>query len=484
MSQPLNLEQLEQYIEAAMDQWKIPGLSLAIVKDGQTVVSKGYGIREVGKDVPVDEHTLFPVTRATRLMTASALALLVDEGRLSWDDRLVDLLPGFKTGSELVNQHATLTDALASRIELDALGEILAWGSRPGLSRRELLDTLKGISEPKAFRNRGGESYLLSLAAGEVIPAITGTSWDDFVQARLFDPLGMTDSITSPALLRDRDNVATPHDEAGGKRVAVDHAMTHNLGSALSVYSSAADMAKWLQCQLDGGKVGDQVLIPPAQIDAIRKVSMGGPAGLPGFVPDLMGRGLGVLAFTHHSSGCRVYGYGGDAEGFEAFYVFIPELNLGIAAMVNALHAIPQRLIPWIIDRYTCAPETDWMATLHALEERVVTGPRLTLDRLRQQLTDPSCPSSLPLEAYVGVYQHPFLGDVTIRQEGESLAFILGEIYAGALPHANHNTFFREPVGQAFNQMLFRGPLRFNLSVEGDVESLTIDDRVFQKCQA
>jgi len=480
----LNLEQLDHYIGTAMDQWKVPGLSLAIVKDGQTVVSKGYGIREVGKDIPVGEHTLFPVTAATRLMTASALALLVDEGRLSWDDRLVDLLPGFSTGSELVNQHATLTDALASRIGLDFLGELVACGSRPGLSRRDLLDSLQGISQPKCFRNRRGESYLLPLAAGEVIPAITGISWDDFVQARLFDPLGMTDSITSPALLQGRDNVATPHGEVAGERVVVEHAMTHNVGPALSVYSSAADMAKWLQCQLDNGKVGEQVLIPSAQIDAIRKVCMGGPIGLPGYVPDLMGCGLGVWEFTHRSSGCRVYGLGGDTEGFEAFYVFIPELNLGIAAMVNAYHSIPQRLIPWIIDRYTGAPETDWMATLSDLEERVFTGPRLQLNRLREQLTKPSCPPGLPLDAYTGVYQHPFIGELTIRQTGETLAYTLGEIYQGALPHANHNTFFREPVGSIYNQCLFRGPLRFNLSVEGNVESLTIDDRVFQKCQA
>ena len=172
--------------------------------------------------------------------------------------------------------------------------------------------------------------------------------------------------------------MAAPHGEVAGERVVVDHAMTHNLGSALSVYSSAADMAKWLQCQLDNGKVGDQVLIPSAQIDAMRKVSMGSPIGLPGYVPDLMGCCLGTWAFTHRSSGCRVYGLGGDTEGFEAFYVFIPELNLGIAAMVNALHSIPQYLIPWIIDRYTGAPETDWMATLDDLEERVVTEPRLT----------------------------------------------------------------------------------------------------------
>ena len=487
MASILNIAPLDAYIQKSMDQWAVPGLSLAIVKDGQTVVAKGYGTREVGKDLPVDQETLFPITGGTRLITASALALLVAEGQLSWHDRLVDVLPAFKTGSELINQQATIIDALALRIGLPM--ELLASFPNPALSRRDLLNKLQHISKPSLFRNGVGASFMMAMAAGEIIPALTGTSWDDFVQDRLFKPLGMSASITSPRLLHTRENVASPHDRVDGQQVAIAHAISHNLGPAYSVYSSAADMARWLQCQLDSGRYrtdtgGHQVLIPQAQIDEIRKVYMGSPTGLPGYIADLAGYGLGVCVLTHHS-GCRVYGYGGGTEGFEAFYIFVPELNLGIAAMVNACHSIPQRLIPWVVDRYTGSPEKDWIEdTLGEIEERAIVSPMLKLDTLRQQITQPSQPPGLPLEAYAGVYQHPFLGDLSIRKTGEALAFTLGELYEGELPHANHNTFFREPVKPSFNRFLFRGPLRFNLGVEGHVESLTIDDNEFHKYQS
>ena len=480
----LNIDPLETYVQEKMMQWNIPGLSLSIVKDGKPVVVKGYGTREVGQVLPVDQHTLFPISGGTRLITASALALLVAEGQLSWDDRLVDLLPGFKTGSELINQEATLIDALACRIGLPM--EKLACFANPRLSRYDLLAKLQYITKPSGFRNGQGASHLLLVAAGEIIPAVTGISWDDFVRDRLFKPLEMSSAITGPHLLKAGDNVATPHGNIGGKRATIPHAMSQNLGPASSVYCSATDMARWLQFQLDNGVLnisaeGNQVLIPQAQIDAMRKIHMASPIGLPGYVADLAGYGLGSFVLTHHT-GYRVYCAGGDTEGFEAFYAFVPELNLGIAAMVNAHHSIPQRLIPWIVDRYTDAPERDWIEeTLGELEDRVITSPMLKLDKLRRQLTHPSQPPSLPLDDYAGVYQHPFLGDLSIRKTGETLAFTLGEIYEGELPHANHNTFFREPIKQFYNRFLFRGPLRFNLSVEGCVESLTISEGKFHK---
>ena len=477
----LNIEQLDCYIKNVMAQWEVPGLSLAIVKDGQPVITKGYGTKAVGTDSPVDKDTLFPINGGTRLVTASALALLVAEGQLSWDDRLSDVLPGFNTGSELINQQATIIDALAWRIGLSVPKELLTYASNPGLTRQELLDKLQHITQPIGFRTGQGISHLLVVAAGEIIPAITGLSWDDFVQQRLFKPLAMHRSITGPDLLPARDNVAVPHDKIDGQTIAIPYTDNHNMGPAFSVYSSAADMARWLQFQLDNGKVGDQTLIPQLHINRMRQTQLAKPTGMPSYIPELGGQGVGMTVFTNHT-GHRVYGTGGDSEGFETFYTFIPELNLGVAVMINTHIALPQRLIPWIIDRYTGAPERDWIAeTLGELEERVITLPMSKLDKLREQITQPSQPPSLSLDAYTGIYRHPFIGDLTIRQEGESLAFTLGEIYEGGLPHANHNTFFREPVKQSYNRFMFRGPLRFNLDYAGDVESLTIEHGEFKR---
>ena len=477
----LNIEQLETYIQNAMAQWDIPGLSLAIVKDGKPVITKGYGTKEIGKDSPVDEHTLFPINGGTRLITASALALLVAEGKLSWGDRLTDVLPEFKTGSELINQQATVIDALAWRIGLPLSMELLACFSNPGLSRRDLLDKLQHITQPSSFRTGQGLSVLLQVAAGEIIPEITGLSWDDFVQKRLFKPLDMSRSITGPHLLSTRDNVAIPHDEVNGQSVTIPYTMNDNIGASCSVYSSAADMARWLQLQLDNGKVGDQTLIPQSQIDMMRQVHMATSNTMTSYVPDVGGHGLGVSVLTHQTTGHRVYITGGATEGFEAFYAFVPELNLGMASMVNAYRCMPHGLFPWIVDRYAGALETDCINEKLSQIDEQKKSKTLSLDTLRNQITHPSQAPNLSLDAYVGVYQHPFMGDLSIRKAGERLVFILGENYEGELPHANHNTFFREPVKPISNRALFRGPLRFNLGYAGEVESLTIAEGEFKR---
>lgn len=480
--QSLSIDHLEVYIQSIMDKWDIPGLSLAIVKDGELVVVKGYGTRDASRDLPVDQHTLFPLAGGSCLITASAIALLVAEGRLSWDDRLVDVLPSFKTGSALINQEATVIDVLARRIGLPAEHAVVC--SNPGISRAELLSKVQHITRPDAFRNGKGVGLLLSLVAGEIIPELTGMSWDDFVQERLFAPLNMTDSITNPQLLNSLNNVASPHEHIDNKPVSIPHTTSHNQGPSRSVYSSAADMARWLQFQLDSGTLdssagSNQLLIPQKQIGVMRKIHMAQPLGLPGSVADLCGRGLGAFVITNHS-GCRVYGMGGDVEGAEAFHSFIPELNLGIAVMVNGHVSIPQRLTPWIIDRYTGAPEKDWTESL--ADYQALNQSRIhSVDQYRERLTRSSQVPSLPLEGYVGVYQHPYLGDLTIRYKGDRLTYTYGEIWEGELPHANHNTFFREPVEPIYHRMFFRGPLGFNLSVEGEVESLTIGEGKFIK---
>lgn len=478
----LDIDHLESYIQTIMKQWDIPGLSLAIVKEGKPVVVKGYGTKEADKDLPVDEQTLFPINGGTRLITASALALLVAEGKLSWHDRLTDVLPEFKTGSELINQEATVIDALAMRIGFPM--ERLASLPYPSLSRKELLNKLQHINRPDGFRNGQSAGFFLAIAAGEIIPAVTGISWDDFVQERLFKPLDMNHSITGPHLLHTRDNVATMHDTVNGQRVSIAPTMTHNVGPAISVYSCATDMAKWLQFQLDNGTVdnSNQVRIPQAQVDVMRQIHMAKPIGLKGCVAELSGCGLGLLVLTSHT-GHRVYSIGGDIEGGEAFHSFVPELNLGIAVMVNAHVSIPQRLIPWIIDRYRGAPETDWTATI-ADYQQLTTKRKQAVDEYRERLTNPSQPPSLPLDTYQGIYHHPYLGDFAIRQDGGALVYTFGEMWEGELPHANHNTFFVEPMEPIFHRFRLRGPLRFNLSVEGGVESLTIEEGVFVKCKA
>ena len=256
--------ELEHYILDAMNKWEVPGLAISLVKDGKVVLAKGYGTREIGKKLPVDAHTLFAITGTTASFTASALALLVSEGKLNWDDRLVDLLPNFKTGDDLVTNNATVIDALANRTGLPM--ELLSLFPHTDLNRTDVLGRMEYLQSAHGFRSCWGLNLHMNVAAGELIPALTGISWEHFICDRLFKPVGMMDSLTGPNCLPDNINVATPHDRDGSDVKPISHARTSHIGPAASIYSSASDMAKWLIFQLNNGVAGGEVIIPEEEI--------------------------------------------------------------------------------------------------------------------------------------------------------------------------------------------------------------------------
>ena len=471
---PLDMNELENYITDAMKTREVPGLSIAIVKDGKTLLAKGYGTREVGKDLPVDEHTLFPVSGTTAAFTASALAILVGEGKLDWNDRLIDLLPQFRTGDDLVTSHATVVDALAHRTGLPL--EALSFSPHPDLSRAEFLERMKHMTSASEFRSAWGTNFHMNVAAGEIIPALTGTSWEDFVCERLFNPVGMTDSIPGPHLLGNKRNIATPHETEKGKVVAVPHARSSNIGPAISIYSSVADMAKWLTVQLNNGKVNNDTLIPEEQINTMRTSFIAADFHFPGIAKNFLNQGLGLL-ISDSSTGHKIYSNGGDSEGFESYHAFVPELDLGIAVMVNSTKVIPQPLIAWIIDRYTHAPVKDWIPDFAFDREVFFAG----LEKAREEITNPAKEPNHPIEAYAGLYQHPLLGDLTVKTTARKLSFTLGASYKGDLLHANNETFFIKVKTPHLGKFIFSGPVQFRLDQAGEVSSLLAVDRVFQR---
>ena len=470
----LNMEELETYILDAMEKWHVPGLSIAIVKDGNTVLSKGYGTCEVGKNLPVDEHTLFAISGTTASFTASALALLVAENKMDWNDPIVNLLPGFKTGNDLVSNYATVIDALANRTGLPS--EILSFSPRPNLDREDILRQMKYLESPNTFRSHWGINFHMNVAAGEVIPALTGISWDDFVDDRLFKPVSMTDSITGPHLLTNDHNVATPHNINADELTPIPHGQTANIGPAASIYSSAADMAKWLNFQLNQGKVGDQVIIPESEISMIRTNHTAANFTFPGISRNFINQGLG-LYISDSTMGYKLYSAGGDSEGMESYHAFLPELGLGIAVMTNSTKVIPQPLITWIIDRYTNAPRKDWIPVFASDDETMLSA----LEEKRKTITNPAKKLSQPIESYAGCYQHPLLGELKVSVEADGLYFTFGTSYKGHFLHANNDTFYARTHTPRLGKFLFSGPAQFRLDQTGQISSLFVVGKEFQK---
>lgn len=471
-SAALDIGELENHILSTMDTYDVPGLCIAIVKDGATVLSKGYGTCEIGKDLPVNEHTLFAISGTTASFTAAALALLVAENTLQWTDRLIDVLPGFNTGSDYVTLHATVIDALANRSGLPA--EELSFAPHPDLKRTDILAMMKHLTSPGTFRSQWGLSFHMTVAAGEIIPALTGISWDDFVQTRLFDPIGMKDSVTGPHLLATARSVATAHELVNGALTATEHGQTYAVGPATSIYSSAADMAKWLHLQLNNGKLGNKPLIREEDINTIRSSHMAANFAFPGISKHFLNQGLG-LYISDSSSGHKLYSNGGDSAGMESYHAFLPELNLGVAIMSNSTEVIPQPLIAWIIDRFTNAPEVDWVPHFHFDSNLALEAAQAH----RQSITNATKAPSQPMASYQGHYHHPLLGRLQVEAVGSNLLFTLGTTYKGKLLHANNDTFYVKTDTPVLGQFLLSGPAQFRLDHSGDVSSVFILSKEF-----
>ncbi len=224
--------------------WEVPGVALAIIKDGIVVKSRGYGVREIGQNTPVDEHTIFAVASNTKSFTATALAMLVDAGKLSWDDPIIDPMPEFALYDAYVTRHITTRDFLAHRSGLAGYAADHLWQGS-SYSRQEIIQRIRYQIPAGEFRVHFGYSNVLYLAAGQLTEAVAGIPWDDFIRNRILDPLGMTESTTSVPSLENEDNLAIPHIKIDGAVQTVPRYDTRNVAPAAGLNTSVRDMSSF-----------------------------------------------------------------------------------------------------------------------------------------------------------------------------------------------------------------------------------------------
>jgi CubicO group peptidase (beta-lactamase class C family) len=249
---------LDDYVARVLKEFDVPGLSIAIVKDGKVVLTKGYGIRKLGDPTPVDADTLFPIASNTKAFTTAALATLVDAGKISWDDPVYQRLPGFQMNDPYVAHEMTIRDLLTHRSGM-GLGEgDLLWLPPSTYTRDDIIYKLRFMKPHSSFRSGFAYDNLLYIAAGQIIPAVTGQSWDDYIKERIFVPLGMSSSTTTNRAFKPAGNYASPHSKVDGKLQVVPFWETDKVAPAGAINSSAVDMAKWVLVQLNHGKFLDR----------------------------------------------------------------------------------------------------------------------------------------------------------------------------------------------------------------------------------
>lgn len=236
------------------------GFAVSVVKDGQVVFSKAYGVKDVRTSEPVDTSTLFAIASTTKAFTAAALGMMVDEGRLRWDDKVIDHLPDFRMYDPYVTRELTVRDLLSHRAGMPNTDYLWTGGDN---SREEIVRRVRFIEPGYSFRAGYVYQNVMFLVAGELLEAVSGMSWDEFVRTRIFTPLGMSRSVTTLAEAQAKPNVATPHWPRNDSLFAITNSLADGIGPAGSIWSSAADMAKWVRFLLDTGRVNGRPLLRP-----------------------------------------------------------------------------------------------------------------------------------------------------------------------------------------------------------------------------
>lgn len=430
----------ESTVEKALRDWKVPGAAIAIIKDDAVVYERGFGVRTLGTNDRVDQHTVFSIASTTKAMTAACLGMLVDEGKLSWDDPVTKWLPEFALSEPYVSRHLTVRDLLTHRSGLPR-GDMLWYGS--GYDRAEILRRVRNLQPAWGFRSRYGYQNIMYMAAGEVVRAVSGMSWDAFMKERLFIPLGMMRSSTSVAALEDMTNVATPHEEIDDTVRAVRWPNYDNIGGAGSVNSTAHDMAQWARLILNGGLYDGKRLLQEKTVEEltapqmINRLDSVARALRPSSHFLTYGLGWGLVDYL----GRKIVTHDGWLDGMRCRIMLVPEEKLGIVVLLNGPRALLHTALAYeIVDHYLGAPKRDWSAEYLRIanEENLrAAESRAKREEKRVKGTAPA----MPLLAYVGTYRSELYGDVAVQLERGALVIRYGSMYVGDLAHRHYETF-------------------------------------------
>src|SRR6202161_1259000 len=250
---PVSQPDLDAYVATAMKTFDVPGIAVAIVKDGKVVLAKGYGVKKLGDPAPVDENTMFAIGSNSKALTTAALATLVDEGKLAWDDPVYQRMPGFVMYDPYVSHEMTIRDLLTHRSGMGlGEGDLLFWPTTT-FTRDEIIYRLRFMQPASSFRSRFAYDNLMYIAAGQIIPAVTGVTWESYLRTHVLDPLGMKTTTLSVAALKASANHAYPHERVDGVLRTIDFVSLDNAAPAGAINSSVSEMAKWVQLQLNRG---------------------------------------------------------------------------------------------------------------------------------------------------------------------------------------------------------------------------------------
>ncbi len=459
-------DSLAFYMQREMAAWEIPGAAVAIVKDGKVIVSQGYGVKEQGKTDAVNDETLFQIASCSKAFTATAIAMLHVEKKLSMDDSVVKFIPGFRLYETYTTNNCTVRDLLCHRIGLQTFqGDFVNWGSN--LTRTEIVAQMAKQKPVFGFRAAYGYCNMGFAAAGEIILAVSGMTWDKYVHDKFFVPLKMNRSSTTfEELLADK-NKCTGHSYWEGKNVTVPYDNINNLGPAGSINSCVKDLSNWVLCQIDSGRFEGTRVIPFAALAETRKSQIPLPARAKG--SHLGGYALGWQTMDYN--GVQPYWHNGGTSGFVTTVCFVPELNLGIVVLTNTdQNNFYNNLRMQILDAYLKLPYKNY-SQLSLVQ--FLAGRKEEDKQIADWKAQVKSATKLPVEAklFAGTYSNPVYGKMIIVEQKGKLTCLFEHHpkMFGTLEYMGDSTFLC-----TYNSPLWGiKPVPFKIN-NGKVISLTI----------
>lgn len=466
--------EFKEFIEMTLEMWHVPGLAVAVVRDGRVSWCEGFGLRHVAQALPVTAETLFPIASCTKAFTAMSVGLLVEAGRLDWDKPIKEYLPAFQLWDASATERITVRDLLTHRSGLPS-HDMLWYASN--FSRREIFDRLRYLEPSCDLRSAFQYNNLMYMVAGRLIEERTGLSWEHFVQTRIFDRLAMVHSNFSTETTRHAPDFAAPYwyrdaqlQEIPFLKQAGEHGGT---GPAGNICSCARDLAHWLLVHLNRGQMGERALISEANLAPMHtpQIFVDDPLAKKRYGGEFMSYGLGWGMRSH--KGYFLVEHDGMTDGFYALISMLPRAQLGVVALSNcdAYYApIQTNLVPNIVaytlyDRLLGLEPTDWNERLKRINDELFAATR---PPPAVRVSEPAPPSHR-IEAYLGDYGHPGYGVVSIRQVGEQLRLVINDTLTLPLEHCYYDIF--EALFEVVNQ---RQKISFMTNLQGQIAQIAI----------
>jgi CubicO group peptidase (beta-lactamase class C family) len=462
-------------VEKARKTFDVPGIAVAVVKDGRMVYARGFGVRKLGDPAPVTQNTLFGIASNSKAFTAASLAMLVDEGKLAWDDRVIDHLPWFQMSDPYVTREMRVRDLLTHRSGLGLGAGDLMFFPASDLTLDDIVRRLRYIPLATSFRATYAYDNILYSVAGKVIEAASGKPWAAFVKERIFTPLGMNVSKTSVRDITTADDAAEPHAHVDGSLRVIRPDILDNSAPAGAIQSSVADMSKWVAMQLNRGEIPGGARLFAAERSkemwtAVTPTPIGEPPpALAALKANFAAYALGWTLRDYR--GYRLVSHTGGLSGMVSQVMLVPDLNLGIVVLTNqestgAFSSITMS----ILDEYMHAPPTDWAGAYDSLTKQREASAAEVVKKASAAHIASSTPSLKPA-GYAGRYRDPWYGDVTVTEESGKLVmrFTHSPDLTGELQHWQYDTFIAHWKNRAMNADAY---VTFSLNPDGSVDRI------------